>query len=137
MKARTTIDWRAKGFPPSAQGLSTDDFVESWPSLFEAGFSWPVMVIRRSAVDHNVAMLADYCADREVWGQVLSRPEPRLALVGVGKRDISFDEGMPVVLAARSRAGAIHALGAALSTISMTSTPISRCPTAAISQWET
>jgi len=40
----------------------------------------------------------------EVWGQVLSRPEPRLALVGIGKRDISFDEGLPVVLAVRSRA---------------------------------
>jgi len=41
----------------------------------------------------------------EVWGQVLSRPEPHLALLGVGKRDISFDEGMPVVLAARSLTG--------------------------------
>jgi D-serine deaminase-like pyridoxal phosphate-dependent protein len=37
----------------------------------------------------------------EIWGQVLSRPEPGLALVGVGKRDISFDEGMPVVQAVR------------------------------------
>jgi D-serine deaminase-like pyridoxal phosphate-dependent protein len=66
VNAETTIDWRAKGFPPSAQGLHTDDFARSRPSLFEAGFSWPVMVIRRSAVDHNVAMLADYCTDRGV-----------------------------------------------------------------------
>lgn len=66
MNAQTTIDWRAKGFPPSAQGLSTDDFARSRPSLFEAGFSWPVMVIRRSAVDHNVATLAHYCAERGV-----------------------------------------------------------------------
>lgn len=66
MNAQATIDWRAKGFPPSAQGLSTDDFARLRPSLFEAGFSWPIMVIRRSAVDHNVAVLADYCADREV-----------------------------------------------------------------------
>lgn len=66
MSAPTTIDWRAKGFPASAQGLSTDGFIMSRPSLFEAGFSWPIMVISRSALDHNVAVLANYCADREV-----------------------------------------------------------------------
>ena len=66
MNIATTIDWRAKGFPASAEGVSADDFVEALPSLFEAGFSWPVMVIRRSAVDHNVSVLADYCANREV-----------------------------------------------------------------------
>ncbi|PCN49067.1 alanine racemase [Curtobacterium sp. 'Ferrero'] len=32
-----------------------------------------------------------------VWGRVTSCPEPGLALVAVGKRDISFDEGLPVV----------------------------------------
>jgi len=62
----TTIDWRAKGFPASAQGVIASDFVRAQPSLFEAGFSWPVMVIRRSAVDHNIAVLADYCANRDV-----------------------------------------------------------------------
>ncbi|TDD87685.1 hypothetical protein E1293_07445 [Actinomadura darangshiensis] len=44
--------------------MSANDFARSRPSLFEAGFSWPVMVIKRSAVDHNVAALARYCADR-------------------------------------------------------------------------
>jgi D-serine deaminase-like pyridoxal phosphate-dependent protein len=34
----------------------------------------------------------------EVRGQVLSRPEPGLALVGVGRRDVSFDQGLPVAL---------------------------------------
>jgi D-serine deaminase-like pyridoxal phosphate-dependent protein len=33
----------------------------------------------------------------EVWGRVTSCPEPGLAFVAVGKRDISFDEGLPVV----------------------------------------
>ncbi|MGL3199147.1 MULTISPECIES: alanine racemase [Curtobacterium] len=32
-----------------------------------------------------------------VWGRVTSTPEPGLVLVAVGKRDISFDEGLPVV----------------------------------------
>ena len=34
----------------------------------------------------------------EVWGRVLSRPEPGLALVNFGRRDVSFDAGLPVPL---------------------------------------
>ena len=32
----------------------------------------------------------------EVWGAVLSRPEPGLAIVGFGKRDVSHDLGLPM-----------------------------------------
>ncbi|HZK74287.1 MAG TPA: amino acid deaminase [Clostridia bacterium] len=32
----------------------------------------------------------------EVWGAVLSLPEPGLALVGFGKRDVSYDHELPV-----------------------------------------
>jgi D-serine deaminase-like pyridoxal phosphate-dependent protein len=32
----------------------------------------------------------------EVWAQVVSAPEPGFALVGMGKRDAPYDEGMPV-----------------------------------------
>ena len=39
----------------------------------------------------------------EVWGQVLSAPEPGLALVGMGKRDAAFDEGLPIPSRLRSR----------------------------------
>lgn len=38
----------------------------------------------------------------EVWGAVLSRPEPELAIVGCGRRDLSFDAGLPVVIGRRS-----------------------------------
>lgn len=37
-------------------------------------------------------------AAMEMWAQVLSTPEPGLALAGMGKRDAPFDEGLPVVL---------------------------------------
>jgi len=37
----------------------------------------------------------------EVWGRVTTCPEPGLAIVAVGKRDISFDEGLPVVRSIR------------------------------------
>lgn len=32
----------------------------------------------------------------EVWAQVISAPEPGLAIVGMGKRDAPYDEGMPI-----------------------------------------
>lgn len=34
----------------------------------------------------------------EAWGVVLSRPEPDLAIVGLGKRDVPFDVDLPVPL---------------------------------------
>jgi len=40
----------------------------------------------------------------EVWALVQSLPEPGLAILAVGKRDISHDLGMPVVLATCARA---------------------------------
>jgi D-serine deaminase-like pyridoxal phosphate-dependent protein len=42
----------------------------------------------------------------EVWGLVHSRPEPDLAIVGFGKRDASYDMGLPRPLTVRSRGGA-------------------------------
>ena len=41
----------------------------------------------------------------EVWGTVLSRPEPTRAIVGVGRRDVSFDAMPPVVKKVRRRNG--------------------------------
>jgi D-serine deaminase-like pyridoxal phosphate-dependent protein len=41
----------------------------------------------------------------EVWGLVHSRPEPDLAIVGFGKRDVSYDLGLPRPLHVRSRDG--------------------------------
>ncbi|MEZ0490995.1 amino acid deaminase [Kineococcus sp. TBRC 1896] len=35
------------------------------------------------------------------WARVVSRPEPGLALADAGKRDLPFDEGLPVVQAVR------------------------------------
>jgi D-serine deaminase-like pyridoxal phosphate-dependent protein len=39
----------------------------------------------------------------ETWGVVLSRPEPELAIVGFGKRDVPFDIDLPIpALASRN-----------------------------------
>lgn len=42
----------------------------------------------------------------EVWGFVHSRPEPDLAILGFGKRDVSYDMGLPRPLTVRGRDGA-------------------------------
>jgi D-serine deaminase-like pyridoxal phosphate-dependent protein len=41
----------------------------------------------------------------ELWAQVLSRPEPGLAVLCAGRRDVSFDQGLPVPLRIRRRGG--------------------------------
>jgi D-serine deaminase-like pyridoxal phosphate-dependent protein len=43
----------------------------------------------------------------EVWGLVHSRPEPDLAIVGFGKRDVSYDLGMPRPLWVRRPGGSL------------------------------
>ncbi|HEY6567848.1 MAG TPA: amino acid deaminase [Actinomycetota bacterium] len=47
----------------------------------------------------------------ELYGGVLSRPEPDLAIVGFGKRDAPFDLGMPIPLGLRGRSDGIGDLG--------------------------
>lgn len=41
----------------------------------------------------------------EAWGAVLSTPEPGLAILGLGRRDVSFDHGYPRPLCVRRRDG--------------------------------
>ncbi len=43
----------------------------------------------------------------EVWAPVLSRPEPGRVIAGLGRRDVSFDSGLPVVLGTRSAADSV------------------------------
>jgi D-serine deaminase-like pyridoxal phosphate-dependent protein len=50
----------------------------------------------------------------EVWAPVLSRPESRTAVVGAGRRDLSFDAGLPVPLRGRTAAGESVDLGTAV-----------------------
>ncbi len=63
---RQPIDWRAKGWPAVAAGTTVEQFVADRPSLFAAGFLPPVMVLRDSAVDANVATMADFAKTRDV-----------------------------------------------------------------------
>jgi D-serine deaminase-like pyridoxal phosphate-dependent protein len=53
---------------------------------------------------HRIPQEGPLAAALEIWAQVISTPEPGLAIVGMGKRDAPFDEGLPVVFD-RRRAG--------------------------------
>jgi D-serine deaminase-like pyridoxal phosphate-dependent protein len=46
----------------------------------------------------------------EVWAQVLATPEPDLAILGAGKRDLPYDWGLPVPLTARGIDGVLRPL---------------------------
>ncbi|CAN2242950.1 COG3616 Predicted amino acid aldolase or racemase [actinobacterium SCGC AAA044-D11] len=47
--------------PIAAQGTSIAEFLSSKPNLFTAGFQFPVMVLRDSALEHNITRMASYC----------------------------------------------------------------------------
>ncbi|HZV25602.1 MAG TPA: amino acid deaminase [Acidothermaceae bacterium] len=55
------LDWRWKGFPAVPAGQRVSEFVANRPSLFDAGFSWPIATLSASAIDHNVGVLATWC----------------------------------------------------------------------------
>jgi D-serine deaminase-like pyridoxal phosphate-dependent protein len=87
---------------------------EPWPS------DAPVRVMLRSGCylthdsgvyERTSPFAAEEDADRrfrpamEIWGSVLSRPEPELAILGFGRRDVPFDEGFPVPTTVRAASG--------------------------------
>jgi D-serine deaminase-like pyridoxal phosphate-dependent protein len=42
----------------------------------------------------------------EAWGAVLSRPEPDLAILNIGRRDVPSDQGLPIPFSTRRGSGA-------------------------------
>ena len=47
--------------PIAAQGTSIKGFLASKPNLFTANFQFPIMVLRDSALEHNIQRMAAYC----------------------------------------------------------------------------
>ena len=81
------------------------------------------MCIRDSYVTHDhgaIARLTPFHAPNptfrgaiEVLSSVLSRPEPRMAICDIGRRDVPFDAGLPVALwVRRGETGAVQGAGA-------------------------
>jgi D-serine deaminase-like pyridoxal phosphate-dependent protein len=55
------VDWRAKGLW-QPEPVTLREFAQARHHLFDGPFTWPLMVARRSALDHNIATLAEFTA---------------------------------------------------------------------------
>ncbi|GAA1591961.1 alanine racemase [Actinoplanes couchii] len=53
-----TVDWRSKGF---WQPEGSFESARNRAGIFDGGFTWPLMVVRRDAVETNIATMAEYC----------------------------------------------------------------------------
>lgn len=56
------IDWRTRGFL-HPEPITRADFLAARHSLFDGPFTWPLLVLRQSALDHNIATLARFAAE--------------------------------------------------------------------------
>jgi D-serine deaminase-like pyridoxal phosphate-dependent protein len=75
-------------------------------------------VYERSSPFADAASDGRFLPALEVWGAVLSRPEPGLALVGLGKRDVPQDLGFPVASAVR-RPDGVEDLGGSVEVLDL------------------
>ncbi|MGF1695507.1 amino acid deaminase [Vibrio lamellibrachiae] len=55
-------------------------------------------VMNRAQANNGYAceLGGDLESSLEIWAYVISRPEPTKAIVGMGKRDVAFDAGLPI-----------------------------------------
>lgn len=61
---REPLTWRSKGLLPPGRELDDSDVIGT--SIFDGPFTWPLLTLRESALRHNVAQLAAFCAERGV-----------------------------------------------------------------------
>ncbi len=60
------IDWRFKGMPADAEGLTVSELAAQRRSLFEGGFHPPIAALDAAALDHNLTTMRDWCAGHGV-----------------------------------------------------------------------
>jgi D-serine deaminase-like pyridoxal phosphate-dependent protein len=58
------VDWQTRGFLQPGAPVRAGEFAAAGRSLFDGSFTWPIMVAKRSALDHNIATLARFAGDR-------------------------------------------------------------------------
>ena len=56
-----SVDWTAKGLWLPGAGVPDAEFAAAGHDIFDGPFTWPVMVARRSAIEANIATMADFC----------------------------------------------------------------------------
>ncbi len=56
------VDHRFKGLPPDADGLTVGELAAERRSIFDGGFTTPVLTLSAPALEHNLAQLEEYSA---------------------------------------------------------------------------
>lgn len=125
------VDWRSKGFWLPDGSRTAADFRAERPSLFGGQFTWPLLVLRQSAAQANIATMAAYCRrhgldfaphakttmapgliaaqlEAGAWGLTVATPNQALVLrrLGVGRVVIANEVVDPAALAWLAREGA-------------------------------
>lgn len=61
------VDWRYKGRPATRRPLTIGELgAEGW-NLLAGDLLLPAMVLKQSALEHNIALVARYCEEHGVW----------------------------------------------------------------------
>ncbi|WP_027927688.1 amino acid deaminase [Amycolatopsis benzoatilytica] len=60
------IDWRFRALPPAMAGLTLDEAAARRAKLFDDGFFGPFTVLDAAALEHNLATMAGWCAERGI-----------------------------------------------------------------------
>ncbi|MGI8880278.1 MAG: alanine racemase [Jatrophihabitans sp.] len=64
--ADQTVDWRLRSLPIDAQGMTLAELSAQRRDLFDGGFVGPVLTLDRTAVEHNLTAMADWCRRGQV-----------------------------------------------------------------------
>ncbi|MET9878665.1 alanine racemase [Actinacidiphila glaucinigra] len=57
---RERVDHRFKGLPPDAEGLTVGELAAQRRTVFDGGFTTPLLTLSEPALQHNLAQLADW-----------------------------------------------------------------------------
>ncbi|MBF6052421.1 amino acid deaminase [Streptomyces eurocidicus] len=60
------LDHRFKGLPPDAEGLTAGALAAERRPLFTGGFTTPVLTLSAAALDHNLALMERWSAERDL-----------------------------------------------------------------------
>ncbi len=62
----TIVDWHFKGLPPAQEGRTVAELTQARLSLFEDGFTTPLLTLDADAVRHNLALMARWTTEHDL-----------------------------------------------------------------------
>ena len=75
------IESTFKGFPIDSYGKTLEQFLATKPNLFNSNFQFPIMVLKESALNNNIAQMMSFCdsVKAELAPHVKTTMSPQLA----------------------------------------------------------